>query len=174
MKRTKLFIIATLCMFIFVGCTGANETKDSTKETVHNVDSISAASKVVFYPDSSLEGQELIDAIEARTGAVAIATTNDDGTPNIATIIPGVADENTLMFGSTENQTKLNIDQRKLAVLSFYIYKPDAEEKSERNAGARLILKLVEDDSKLEELRTKTEAGEETIFMEIVKVLPIG
>ena len=167
MKKTNLLIIATLCMFIFVGCTGANET-------AQDIDSISAASTVAFYPDSSLEGQELIDAIEAMAGSVTIATTNDDSTPNIATIVPGVIDEKTLMFGSTENQTKANIESRKLAVLSYYIYKPDAEDKAERNAGARLVLELIEDETRVEELRTQTETGEETFFMEIVKVLPLG
>jgi peptidoglycan hydrolase-like protein with peptidoglycan-binding domain len=141
---------------------------------IPSVDSISSASKANYYETSSLTGVNLMNAISARKGAVAVSTTNEDGTPNIATVIPGVADENHLMFGISPNQTKTNINERKIAVLSFYIYKPEAIEKSERNIGARLILKLVEDETKVKDLMTKTKAAEGTIFMEIVKVLPLG
>lgn len=141
---------------------------------IPSVDSISAASKAYYYEKSSLTGANLMNAISARKGAAAVSTTNEDGTPNIATVIPGVVDENHLMFGISPNQTKTNINERKIAVLSYYIYKPEALEKSERNIGARLILKLVEDETKIKDLMTKTKAAEGTIFMEIVKVLPLG
>ncbi|MCB2288560.1 peptidoglycan-binding protein [Clostridium sp. CS001] len=141
---------------------------------VPNVDSISAASKTYYYESSSLTGVKLMDAIKARSGATSVATTNQDGTPNIATVVPGVADENHLQFGISPNQTSANILERKIAVLTFYIYNPTAVEKADRNIGARVVLKLVEDETKIKDLMTKTKAAEGTIFMEIVKVLPLG
>ena len=59
-------------------------------------------------------------------------------------------------------------------MLSYYIYMPEAEEKADRNSGARLILKLITDEAKISELSTKAEAPEGVTFMEIVKVLPLG
>lgn len=139
-----------------------------------NVDSISSASKVYYYKSSSLTGQALLDAITQKKGAVAIATTNADNTPNIATVIPDVVDANILMFGITDNQTRHNIRERKIAVMSFYIYNPDAADKSIRNSGARIILRIIEDKAKIKELLLKTKKADDTTFMEIVKVLPVG
>jgi len=141
---------------------------------IPNVDSISAASKTYYYESSSLTGTKLMDAISGRKGATTVATTNEDGTPNIATVIPGVAGENHLMFGISPNQTSANMKERKLAVLTVYIYTPSAVEKADRNIGARVILKLVEDPIKLNELMLKTKGTASTIYMEIVKVLPLG
>ena len=168
-KNLKVFVLAgILSVGLMAGCSqaGANESA--------NIDSISSASVAQFYESSSIKGEELMNAINERSGAVAIATTNEDGTPNIATIVPSAVDENTLMFQFADNQTKVNLEERDLAVLSYYIYMPEAEEKADRNSGARLILKLITDEAKISELSTKAEAPEGVTFMEIVKVLPLG
>ena len=168
-KNLKVFVLAgILSVGLMAGCSqaGANESA--------NIDSISSASVAQFYESSSIKGEELMNAINERSGAVAIATTNEDGTPNIATIVPPAVDENTLMFQFADNQTKVNLEERDLAVLSYYIYMPEAEEKADRNSGARLILKLITDEAKISELSTKAEAPEGVTFMEIVKVLPLG
>ena len=168
-KNLKVFVLAgVLSVGLMAGCSPAAATESA------NIDSISSASVAHFYEASSLKGEELMNAINDRSGSVTIATTNEDGTPNIATLVPEAVDENTLMFQFAENQTKVNLEERDLAVLSYYIYKPEAEEKADRNSGARLILKLITDESKISELSTKAEAPAGVIFMEIVKVLPLG
>ena len=167
-KNLKMLLVGVLSVGLIAGCAQAGATESA------NIDSISSASVAQFYESSSIKGEELMNAINAGSGAVAIATTNKDGTPNIATIIPAAVDENTLMFQFADNQTKVNLEERDLAVLSYYIYKPEAEEKADRNSGARLILKLITDEAKISELSTKAEAPQGVTFMEIVKVLPLG
>ena len=168
-KNLKVFVLAgILSVGLMAGCSQAGTNESA------NIDSISSASVAQFYESSSIKGEELMNAINERSGAVAIATTNEDGTPNIATIVPSAVDENTLMFQFADNQTKVNLEERHLAVLSYYIYMPEAEEKADRNSGARLILKLINDEAKISELSTKAEAPEGVTFMEIVKVLPLG
>ena len=159
-----IVVISMLGLFV-AGCSGRPKA---------SVDSISAASKKNYYEQSSLKGTELLEELRNRRAAVSLATTNEDGTPNAAVVIPGVADEKTLMFGIADNQTKINIMARRYAVLTAYIYSPDEQDKLKRNRGARLILEVVTDKKKIDELMQKTKAQQGTIFMEIVKVLPIG
>ncbi len=176
--KKQLVISIALASMVTVALTGCGKEATGGKEAniaeTAKVESISAASKTYFYENSALKDQALLDAINERKGATTLATTNADGSPNLAVIVPGVADENTLMFGISENQTKVNIQERKLAVVSVYIYNPSAAEKTERNIGAKLVLKLVEDEAKIKELTEKTKAKEGTVFMDIVKVLPLG
>lgn len=141
-----------------------------------NIDSISAASTNMYYEESSLTGEALMTSIANREGAVAIATTNPDGTPNIATTIPGVASDKHLSFGIVPNQTTNNLFGNKIAVMSYYVYEAQEEDKFERNKGARLVLQLVEDEATIKELREANPdtTSDTTIFTEIVKVLPLG
>ncbi len=141
-----------------------------------DIDSISAASTNQYYEQSSLTGEELMTSIANREGAVAVATTNPDGTPNIATVIPGVASDKHLAFGIVPNQTTNNLFGNKVAVMSYYLYEAQEEDKFERNKGARLVLQLVEDEATIKELREKNAetTSDNSIFVEIVKVLPLG
>lgn len=175
-----LTVLATVAALGLTGCGKGNQTSaavDAGKIDIAKtakIDSISAASKTYYYEKSGLKDKALIEAINQRKGASTVATTNADGSPNLAVVVPGVADDNTLMFGIAESQTKKNIEERKLAVLSVYIYNPTAAEKTDRNIGAKVVLKLVEDKAKIKELTEKTKSKEGTIFMEMVKVMPLG
>lgn len=174
---TALTIISTLAL---TGCGKKADTSASADKgnidivKTAKVDSISAASKTYFYEKSALKDNALLEAIKQRKGASTVATTNVDGSPNLAVVVPGLADDNTLMFEMAENQTKVNVQDRKIAVLSVYIYNPTAAEKTERNVGAKVVLKLVEDKDKIKQLTEKTKAKEGTIFMEMVKTMPLG
>lgn len=144
------------------------------KDEAEKVDSFTSASVKNFYEASSLKGEDLFQAIKERKCAISVATVNPDGSPNAAVVIPGMADEKTLMFGLADNQTKVNFKERKDAVVTAYIYNPESEEKLERNVGARLVTKYIDDEAKIEELMKKTEANEGTMFLEIVEILPLG
>ena len=163
----KKILISLLCGIVLstslIGC-GSKDVNDNSDGATNNsgvvienasVDSISKASTKAFYEESSLKGQELIDAINARSGSFTFATTNEDGSPNLAVFGFGMIDENYAMAGISENQTLQNL---------------------KRNKGARLVIKMIEDKNKIEELMTKTEgkSNENTTFFEIVEVKPLG
>jgi hypothetical protein len=116
----------------------------------------------------------LFTALKARKAAVSVATTNADGTPNAAVVIPGVVDEKTLMFGLADNQTKVNLKERGYAVITAYIYTPDAQDKFQRNIGARLVVKYISDPAAIQTLMELTKAAPGTIFVQIEKILPLG
>jgi hypothetical protein len=143
-----------------------------------SADSVSAASKAYSYAASSLSGEELWKVLAARQAAVSLATVNADGTPNAAVVIPGVTkDRSALMFGIAPNQTLENLKSRKLGVLTAYLYTPSATEKLERNKGARIVLELITDAALIEKLVLENKDGgasATTLFMRIVRVLPIG
>lgn len=141
-------------------------------------DAISKASTVAYYAKSSLTGDALWQAIESRSGAFSVATVNPNGTPNAAVVIPGISKDRTaLFFGIAPNQTLENIKNKKLAVLTIYLYNATASDKFERNKGARIILELITDQAeitRLVELNKDRGASATSIFMKIVKVLPLG
>ena len=173
-------LIALLCGAVMVlSLTGCGKEEAQTSGVVienASTDSISKASTKFFYEQSSLKGQELIDEVNARKGTFTYATTNVDGSPNLAVFGFGMIDENYGMAGISENQTLENLKRNKIGVVSFYQYNADATDKFERNKGARLVIKIVEDKNKIEELKSKSEgkSNETTTFFEIVEIKPLG
>ncbi len=137
-------------------------------------DAISAASVQNYYVESSLTGPALFEALTKRTVAFSVATSNADGTPNAAVVIPGVVDENTLMFGLADNQTKVNLIERKLAVIVAYKYSPEEEDRLKRNIGARLVVEYIDDADEVARLMEKTGARPGTMFVRILEIMPLG
>lgn len=164
MKKSLLVAFVSVCLILGAGAQSA--------------DSISAASKGNYYAKSSLAGEDLWKALESRQCAVAMATVNADGSPNLATVIPGVTKDRTaLIFGIAPNQTIVNLRERKLAVLSAYIYTPAATDKFERNKGARLVLELITDQAVITKLLEENKdrgASATSVFLKIVRVMPLG
>ncbi|WP_040210163.1 hypothetical protein [Clostridium polynesiense] len=178
MKKKLVVLLSGIVMAAaLTGCGGASssdEGKISLKDA--KTDSISKASTKVFYEKGSLTGQALVDSINKREGSVTIATTNPDGSPNLAVAVPGAINDKYLVMGLAPNQTLENFKNHKIGVISYYIYNPAAQEKNDRNKGARLVVKMVEDKDTKEKL--KKEAGEKandnSLFLEIVEVKPLG
>ncbi|MCM0651007.1 pyridoxamine 5'-phosphate oxidase family protein [Clostridium swellfunianum] len=176
----KKGIITLLCVTIMtlslVGCGSKADVNKGIEIEKATVDSISKASTKNFYEQSSLKGQKLVDAVNARSGSFTFATTNKDGSPNLAVFGFGMIDEKYAMAGISQNQTLENLKRNKIGVVSFYQYNASAADKLERNKGARLVIKIVEDKAKIEELKKKTEgkSNESTIFFEIVETKALG
>ena len=156
-----------------------------------SADSISAASVKNYYP--ALTGQDLMQALKnssdtsagagnKRNWACSMSTVNADGTPNVAVVIPGYADDETVRFGLAPNQTLVNLKARKMGVLTLYIRDPGAPAdkkdpvtgRAYTDYGARLILELIEDPAAIKTLLEKTKSREGTLFLKIVRVLPLG
>lgn len=157
-----------LLLMTIVGCTDdfSNVTEDI----------YTSASVQIFYADGSFEKSELLESLTKREGAISLATTNPDGSPNLAIAVPGIADENHLVFNMLPNQTTENLSRTKQMVMAYYIYAPNKSEKIERNKGARLILELVEDTLIIDALKKKNPQTivEGSFIVKIVEVLPLG
>lgn len=78
------------------------------------------------------------------------------------------------VFGLADNQTKLNLQENKVGVLSLYQYNPKAEDKMERNVGARIKFEVVEDEDIINKLSEENEIREGSIICHAVEVLPLG
>ena len=76
-------------------------------------DAVTSASVADFYGDGILQGDDLMNAINAYSGFYAIASVNPDGTPNLGFYIYGcIKLEETyyLQLGLAPNQTTANVD----------------------------------------------------------------
>lgn len=104
---------------------------------------------------------------------MSIATTNEDGSPNLATLVPAITEDGKyLILVSAENQTIKNITEREMAVFEFFNYQPNEEDKMKRNTGARAIVKY--DANAQKDLIAKYSPSEGATMLEIVKVIPLG
>jgi hypothetical protein len=170
--KLTAFVLAAMVVAALAGC--SQQAAEGEQAPEPSVDSISQASVSNYYGDSSLTGQALVDVINNRQAAITVATTNADGTPNLATVIPAFVGEDVIVFGLAENQTKVNLMERKLGVISAYIYDPAAEEKLDRNRGARLVIERISDESEIKELMEANDLAEGSILVRVVEVLPLG
>ncbi len=166
MKKLGIVVLVLACMAAGI--------------SAQSVDSISKASTGIYYGKTSLAGEDLWKALESYECAISVATVNADGTPNAAVVIPGVTNDRAyLYFGLAPNQTGINMKERKFAVLTAYNYTSPSKsaDKKMLSIGARIILEYVSDPAtiaKLIEENKDKKASPSTIFMKIVKVLPIG
>lgn len=192
MKVYKLLIFS-LSLLVLTSCSSINkdETESKTQETTPNavtanVDTISKASTTYFYEESSLKenSKELLDVLKSPStfGAVSVATTNEDGSPNLATIVPSLVDEEKgymiMAFGG-DSSTKINITERKLAVLGIFKHTPDSENKQDRNQGVRIVLEYVDNQENvikelIEDSKIDEKSASSAVVLKIVKVLPLG
>lgn len=176
MKKLLFLVLVLVVMFATVGCTPKQATVVAAEPVKASVDTITAASGQLYYPSGSYDLAKLQEALGAYPykTTIGIATTNSDGSPNLAVAIPGITgDGKYLQLGLADNRTKTNLTERELAVVMFYEYNPTAVEKAERNRGTRVVAKYVGDK---ENDRLNKEAGNKnpSLYLEIVELLPIG
>lgn len=163
----KKLLSILACVVLLAGCSSTSAADEFTSASVKN-----------FYEESSLRDDALFSALDQRIGAPAVATVNPDGTPNLAVFSYGHLEEKYLLFSLSENQTLENIKNNKEGVALFYVYTPDMTiTKFERNIGARITFKTVEDhDALLAEMMEKypEKVRDTSYIVEIVEVLPLG
>lgn len=172
-KKILTVVMSSLCALSLVACSGNTNNGDAG---VASTDSISKASTIYYYEGSSWDEAKVIDAIKNKVSdvaAVVVSTVNEDGSPNAATIVPGIDEENYLMFAyGSENSTFVNMKERQIAVLTIFEHNPTEEVK---NQGARVVLQVVTDETKINELAERNALdAKTTVFTEIVKVIPLG
>lgn len=175
MKRILSLLLVVVVLFATLGCAQKQEPV-AASAVKPSADTISAASGQLYYPAGSYDLPELqavLSAYPYKT-TVGIATTNSDGSPNLAVAIPGItSDGKYLKLGLADNRTKKNMTERELAVVMFYEYNPTAVEKTDRNRGCRVVARYVGD---TENTRLNKEANDKnpSLYLEIVELLPIG
>ena len=184
MNRTRFGLLAGLMamLLLFSGCS-QNDSVDSvsgatqkgeSQSSADSTDTTSSAS-LYFYEQGSLTGEELMTAIRNAEGSCSVATVNADGSPNLANFVPYPAGEEYLAFTFSSNVTKENLLRTGEAMVSYYIYDADAEDKYERNQGARFKVEPVTDEAVIAQLHEETpEIPQGATFVHIVEVLPLG
>ncbi|OUP24386.1 hypothetical protein [Gemmiger sp. An194] len=160
----------------------ANETTSSegaSSETAASETSVSADAAATASATTglytNLDQAALLEAIGQFKGLCNVSTVNADGTPNIAIVVPGVADDSHIFFNWADNATKANVLREKTAIMSYDIADPTAEEKAGRHSGAVVKLELEEDAEVLAQLQEANESvSEASVVLKIVEVLPVG
>ena len=164
MKKILIILVAFVLLAASIGA--------------QSIDSISKASTSNYYTKTSLTGEDLWKALETYQLSVSVATVNPDGSPNAAVVIPGVTkDRQHLFFGLAPNQTGINMKERKLIVVTATGYIAPKGDQKMTYSGATIIAEYVSDPAvqkKLVEQNKDKKASDSTIFLKIVKVLPIG
>ena len=182
---SKVFKLVSLLFVVFAVTACSSKPAEGEKQTA-SVDTVSSASTTYFYEKSSLKGEsdEFLEVMKnpSTYGAVTVATTNADGSPNVGVIIPSLVDEENqylLMSFGSNGSTKQNLLERKIGVITVFKHNPSAEDKSERNVGARIVVELVEDQetvikSLIEKQIVDEKNKEASVVVQIKKVIPLG
>ena len=101
---------------------------------------------------------------------VILSTVNSGGTPNAAVFGPRVNDENKILVNiSNTKTTKINLMEKKYAVMILVL----TEKNKKGLDGTKIVLKYIENEEKLIELKQKVEnVNESSTLLEIVKIMP--
>lgn len=140
------------------------------------IDTISHASGNYYYEAESLTGEELWSAIAEFRAATVVSTINRDHSPNSSFVIPGFVEEGILSFGLADNQTADNLMERDWAVITVLVHDPTIESPYEatKYRGARVVVERISDAVEIERLNARPGAYPGSIYVRVVKVLPMG
>ena len=168
----KLFALM-MCLCLLGAASAFGEASEIPPAEI--IDAGSSASVADFYGAYGLTGDDLMNAINSYSGSYAVATVNEDGTPNVAYFIFGcvkLEDKYYISLGIAENQTRVNVLRTGEAV-AMYAAAPDAASGLPYAvSGARMSLQLVTDEALLQQLVVPEYPT--TLFAEIVSVRPLG
>lgn len=147
-----------------------------------SVDTVASASVKNFYGPAAT-----IDEIAKVTfeGIVVVSTTNEDGTPNAAVVIPALHEGKYLTFGLAPNQTLENFKRGGKAVVTIFLQKPGVENPTFgdiRKYGARLYCDILLDGEEKAAFIERYNVGKaddkkmnmNSLLLVITKIDPIG
>ena len=170
----KLFAIALSAVLAvsMVACSSGAE--EGQKEEVKDV---VATASTYSNKYTNLSQEELLTEISRYSGVTVVATTNPDGTPNIAIFTPGAVNDH-IVFNTAPCTTMDNLRREKTAEMIFDKVNVAAETKEGRHQGAAVKIALEEDEAVINELKS-TEIGaayinDNTVICKIVEVMPVG
>ena len=164
----KKMIALLLCLSLLGACAAFGAAAEIPPAEI--IDAGTSASVADFYG-----AYGLMNAINSYSGSYAVATVNEDGTPNVAYFIFGcvkVEDKYYISLGIAENQTRVNV-LRTGEAAAMYAAAPDpASGMPYAVTGARMTLKLVTDEALLSQLVVPEYPN--TLFAEIIAVRSLG
>ena len=166
----KKFIPAAIAAMSILLAVPAYASAESTAESAAT-DAVSSASVNDFYTDYAISGDELMDAINSFNGFYAVATANEDGTPQLAYFVYSMLKEGDtyyLMLGLEENQTRSNLERTGTATAMYAVRPTDDAQPQYAVSGARMDLELVTDEKLAAELN---ESGYDTAMFCAVKAV---
>lgn len=128
---------------------------------------------------TDLAAAELQASMAKFEGVCVVATVNPDGTPDAAIFVPAMPDLEHVVLILADNHTRANIERTGVAHLVYDVPRPEAPEKAERHAGARLDLSLVRPDGATADEHARVAASyphmnPAVMIMRIEKLLPVG
>ncbi len=171
----KKLTLAILICFVLVLPSQALESDVFTSASLRN-----------FYPPAA-SFEEL--AALTFNGVVVISTTNPDGSPNAAVIIPSIFKEQYVIMRMAPNQTLENLERDGRMVITAFVPKIGGESEEPlsyaavRRYGARIYCIVMEQDREYEEVvKEWNEQVEDeryvlplgTPIFRIVRVAPVG
>ena len=163
MKKLMLIVLA-LCL---AALPAVAETETA--------DAVSSASVANFYEAGKLEGDDLMNAINAYTGFYAIASVNPDNTPNLGFFIYGcvkLEEDYYLQLGLSPNQTTANVENGS-DLVAMYAALPEGDA-TFPTSGARMTLSPVTDEAILAALLESAPEGYTPMYYRIAEVRPLG
>ncbi len=168
----KLFAVL-LCVSLLCLSSALGEASEIPPAEI--IDAGTSASVADFYGTFGISGDDLMNAINSYSGFYAVATVNEDGTPNVGFFVYGckkVEDKYYISLGISENQTRLNVLRTGEAVAMYGAASDPASGMSYAVSGARMTLKLVTDEALLQQLAVPEYPN--TLFCEIVGIRSLG
>lgn len=128
---------------------------------------------------TNMDAQALAASMARFEGECALATVNDDGTPNAALFMPVMVDDAHVVFVLAQNRTRENVERTGQAWAVYVVANLGAEEKSARHAGARLRLSLVRDEGPTAEEYQAAAAkfprmNPYVLIFRVEEILPVG
>ena len=161
--KIRRMAIGFSVMFLFVIAVGPLVAAEA--------DSWTGASQTNYY-GPAVDFEKL--AMMTFNGVVVVSTTNPDGSPNAAVIIPSLLGEDYIIMRMAPNQTAENLVNDGRAVITVFVpseEEPEPQPRSEvRKHGARLVCKAL---FAGEEYDAARELWNETVENEAYK-LPAG
>lgn len=136
-------------------------------------DVTTSASVADYYASGALTGDDLMNAINTFSGTYLVASSNEDGTPNVAYFVFSMVkheDKYYLQLGLAANQSKANLEARPYG-MAVYAANP-AEGAPLTTSGARIWFDAIDDQAVIDALSANARPG--AMFYEITLIRPLG
>lgn len=117
--------------------------ENNSSESSSNIETTPAVPDATTNRFTNLNAKQLGESLAKMEGIFVLATTNEDNTPDAAIFVPRMLDEQHLVFFLAQNRSRKNLERTKQAWGVYEVSHPEAKEKQDRYAGARLKLSLV-------------------------------
>lgn len=143
-RQLTLGLTVAVSVLLIAACSGFADFEQ-------DVETFTSASVRNYYPPAA--GFEELAEIVFH-GVVVVSTTNPDGSPNAAVLIPTIFEEQYVIMRMAPNQTAANIKRDGRAVITVFVPKNDQDAKAAyedvRRYGARLTCVVMEKDEEYE------------------------